>query len=337
MPPLDVLVSTPFPLDSQLGNTVSALRIAHRINSIGLRTVTAQEFTGQDAGALIALHARRSLPTVDAFREKYPGRPVITVITGSDLYQDLPRGDTEVLRGMEIADRLVLYQDASAQDVPEQFRDKLSVIWKSVDLDPHDSNASPPVDHFACAILAHLRPIKDPFLPVEALSGLPETTRIKINHFGEAIDEDLAAEAKEWMRKEPRYSWHGHISREDVPETICTSHLTINSGLAEGGSNSVCESIVFGVPVLASDTPANVGFLGAEYSGYFPTRDRERFRELLVECSDESTGLLRKLSGQVADRAHLFLPETESAGWATLLQKVGVYGNNQSSRINRSI
>ena len=39
---------------------------------------------------MVALHARRSADSVRDFAEKAPGRGVAVVLTGTDLYRDLP-------------------------------------------------------------------------------------------------------------------------------------------------------------------------------------------------------------------------------------------------------
>ena len=324
IPALDVLVSSPFPIDSLQGNSVSARRIARRLRAAGLEAEARHGYEDENAAALIALHSRRGLPAITAYRKRYPARPIITVLTGSDLYKDLPAGRRDVLEGMELADALVTYQEASLADVPAPFRDKAITIWKSVELPMPDSDAlhPPPQSPVTFTLLAHLREIKDPFLAARALAHVPATPAVRIQHFGSTLDESLRETGRDWMRRDPRYLLDDARPREAVAATIAASHATINSGRAEGGSNAVCESIVLSTPVLATRTPANIRFLGEDYGGFFPVGDERALATLIGACAQPDGQLLRSLAGQVEARAPLFTPESESAGWRGLLEKL---------------
>jgi hypothetical protein len=52
------------------------------------------------------------------------------------------------------------------------------------------------------------------------------------------------------------------------------------SSLSEG-ANVVSETVVAGVPILASRMDGNVGLLGADYPGYFPVGDTKTSARLL--------------------------------------------------------
>lgn len=323
MAALDVVVSSPFPIDSLQGNSVSAVRIASRIAAAGLRSRAIHgDASDRDAGALIALHARRSLPVIRAFHSRYPGRPIIVVATGTDLYKDLAEGNRDPLEAMRLANAIVVYQEASAADVPEAFRHKVVTIWKSVELPIPPSLPVPRRSPVRLTILAHLRKTKDPFLPVAALSRLDASIDLRIDHFGNALEPELIVTAQEWMRREPRYRWAGQRRREDIAAIITSSHATINSGRAEGGSNSICESMVLDTPVLATAIPANIGLLGEGYVGYYPPGDAAALAGLLAECVQPDSSLLETLKYQVRQRAPRFRAESETAGWKDLLEAV---------------
>ena len=135
--------------------------------------------------------------------------------------------DTDVLRGMEIADHLVLYQEASAADVPEQFHEKLTVIWKSVDLEEPHPRPAPTSDRLCCTILAHLRPIKDPFRTAEAVRLLPEASRIHVTHIGEALGDDMEARARAETASNERYTWLGGVTREEALRLEARARLMV--------------------------------------------------------------------------------------------------------------
>ncbi|MDB4673796.1 hypothetical protein OAF27_03170, partial [Verrucomicrobiales bacterium] len=139
---MDVLVVTPFPVGSMMGNSVSARRISEILRTLGIQSEVAESFTGQDAKSLLALHARRSAPTVRAFHVAHPDRPICLLLPGSDLHRDLPDGDATVIDTMALADLLVVAQEGSLEAVPERFRQKTHVIPKSVNL-PLSPRAAP--------------------------------------------------------------------------------------------------------------------------------------------------------------------------------------------------
>ena len=319
IPPTDVLVCSPFPISSPQGNSVSARRIEQRIRAIG-RSATAREgYEDEDASTMIALHARRSAPAIQRFKKLYPNRQLIIVLTGTDLYTDLPSGDQTVIESMQLADALVTYQDASIADIPEQFQHKSRTIWKSVDLPIPEHRPSPPDRPFTFTILAHLRETKDPFLPARALRLISESPAVSIRHFGKLLDTSLEAELLQHQAEEPRYHWEESLPRDRVAAAICSSHATINSGRTEGGSNAICESIILGTPVLATRTPANIGFLGSDYDGFYEVGDATALATAITACCSDNGRTLKSLAAQIQQRARLFQPENESAAWDQLL------------------
>jgi hypothetical protein len=60
---------------------------------------------GGDADLMmVALHARRSAPAVAAWRAAHPQRPLLLVLTGTDLYRDIDPTPT-AQRSLALADR----------------------------------------------------------------------------------------------------------------------------------------------------------------------------------------------------------------------------------------
>ncbi len=69
-----------------------------------------------DCAALIALHARRSAPSIDGFARAHPRRPLIVVLTGTDLYRDI-RSDASAQRSLQQATHLVVLQDQGVDEL----------------------------------------------------------------------------------------------------------------------------------------------------------------------------------------------------------------------------
>ena len=106
---------------------------------------------GEPCDALIALHARRSHDSI----ARYAGtkRPLIVTLTGTDLYRDLP-DSAEARSSLEMADRLIVLQDAALTELDASVRHKARVVYQSADPRlPH----RPPKAPFRIVVIAHLR------------------------------------------------------------------------------------------------------------------------------------------------------------------------------------
>ena len=71
------------------GNQHTAGRWAKFLRSLGHRVAVAQQWDGAAADAMIALHARKSSRSIEEFHRSHPDRPLIVVLTGTDLYRDI--------------------------------------------------------------------------------------------------------------------------------------------------------------------------------------------------------------------------------------------------------
>jgi hypothetical protein len=128
---LRIQIACPAPPGSRQGNRVTALRWARILRALGHRVRVGAADAAPPVDLLIALHARRSAPAVAAFRRRYPERPIIVALTGTDLYVDLARS-APARRSVALADRLVVLQAAAHRALPRAVRAKIRVIHQSV-------------------------------------------------------------------------------------------------------------------------------------------------------------------------------------------------------------
>jgi hypothetical protein len=166
---MHIRLITPAPPHSRKGNRVTAVSWARVLRGLGHRVSVAERYAGEPCDVLVALHARRSHDAVLAFRERHPGRPLVVVLTGTDLYADLP-DDPAARESVALADRLVVLQREALQALPAAARGKARMIVQAV----APSRARPPRRH-PCdvAVVGHLRPVKEPFLAATAARLLP--------------------------------------------------------------------------------------------------------------------------------------------------------------------
>lgn len=315
---MKISLITPAKKQSRAGNRTTAVRWARILQSLGHRVRVAVDYDGEDADLMVALHAWRSAGAIEAFRDKYPEKPLIVALTGTDIYR-FQASDPEItLRSMELADALVCLHDLVHQAIPERFAGKLQVIYQSAP--PLSRPREPSRRFFDVCVIGHLREEKDPLRAAFAVRDLPSSSRIRVIHLGKAHNDDWARQAEDEMKRNPRYVWRGEVPGWAVRKTFVKAQLMVLSSIMEGGANVISEACVAGVPVIASDIEGSIGLLGDDYPGYYPVGDTAALGALLRRAEEEPE-FLADLTKHCDARATLFGPEAEHERWRTLLER----------------
>ena len=309
-----LFIVTPAGAGLRNGNRHTALRWAALLRASGHRVRVEVAWNGEPCDALIALHARRSHESI----ARYAGtkKPLIVTLTGTDLYRDLPES-AEARASLEVADRLIVLQDAALAELDASVRDKARVVYQSAD--PRLAHR-PPKAPFRIAVIAHLRAEKDPLRAVAALAWMPEK-EIELLQIGEALDPRLGKEAEAWAAREARYRWLGSLTHRRALAWMAKSHVLVVSSVMEGGANVIAEAARIGTPVIASRVSGNLGMLGGDYPGYFPVTDEVALANLLQRAAKEP-GFYRQLKSALRARRKLFAPAAERAALARVLREV---------------
>ena len=255
--------------------------------------------------AMIALHARRSADSIHAWAKTCPQKPLIVVLTGTDLYRDIQH-DADAQQSLALASHLVVLQEAGLQALPEKWQSKARVIFQSA---PSLKPAPKSSQRFRAVMVGHLRDEKDPLTFMQAAAQLQDQD-IYFDQLGDALEPKFGERAEETHSQNPHYRWLGGLPRTLTRQRIKRAHVLVNCSLMEGGAHVILEAVQSGTPVLASRISGNVGMLGADYSGYFPVGDVSALARLLRRCAVEPE-FLALLQGQCSRRASLFAPEAE--------------------------
>jgi putative glycosyltransferase (TIGR04348 family) len=286
------------------GNRHTALRWAAFLRGAG-HTVELSVQWSPDSGvdAMLALHARRSHPSIKTFSSD---KLLLVALTGTDVYRDIHES-AEARESLELAQRLIVLQPKAAQELPPRLRRKVRVVVQSSST---RLRHEPVKGGFRVCVLGHLRAEKDPLRALAALPHIREKN-IQVVHLGAALDEDLAAQAKAGMAREPRYRWLGSVPHARALRWLASSHAMVISSRMEGGANVVCEALRIGVPVLASRIPGNLGLLGMPYAGYFPM-ENERALARLISRAAGDTRYYANLKKQVRALRPMVAPRAEA-------------------------
>lgn len=298
---------TPALAQANNGNWQTARRWS-RLLRPAYRVRLAERWDGGEEDLLIALHARRSAASIAAWRAAHPVRPVLLVMTGTDLYRDIA-SEASAQRSLAIADAFVVLNELGPRQLPEALRAKAQVVLQSC-------AARRPVErtarHLRALMVGHLRDEKDPRTYWRAARRLAERPDIRLDHIGAALDPALGEEAAALAAAQPGFRWLGGMDHAAVRRRIQAAHVLVHASRMEGGAHVVIEAIRSGTPVLASRIDGNVGLLGEGYEGFFEPGDDAALAALLAHARDDAD-MLPRLTAQLARRAALFAPEAERA------------------------
>lgn len=315
-------IVTPALADANNGNWQTARRWAGLLgNDYKVNLCKEWSADGPDRGdILVALHARRSAASIQAWATAHPDRPLVVVLTGTDLYRDIGHDDA-ARRSLALAHRLVVLQPEGLHALPPAYQHKARVIYQSV-------TGRKPVQkttrHLRALMVGHLREEKMPENLWAAARLLDAGEHILIDHIGGELDPALGSAARQTMVDCPHYRWFGALPHEATRSRIQRAHVLVHTSRMEGGAHVIMEAVRSGTPVLASHIPGNVGMLGSDYGGYFEAGNAQGLVSLLRACRDDlghAGGMLSRLQAQCELRAALFKPQAEKTALLALLRE----------------
>ena len=293
---MKIALVTPAGPGTRNGNRHTALRWAAFLRGAGHRVGVAVEWPPErPADCMLALHARRSHPSIKAF-----SGPLVVALTGTDVYRDIHQS-AEARESLELADRLIVLQPKAAEELPARLRKKVRVVVQSSST---RLRHRPIARTFRVCVIGHLRAEKDPLRTLAALKlvSLP----MQVVHLGAALDPALVPSTDD-----PRYRWLGSVPHARALKWLASSHAMVISSRMEGGANVVCEALRIGVPVLASRISGNVGLLGSAYPAYFPVDDERALARLLTRIASDRV-FYQNLRRQIAKLRPLVAPQAEA-------------------------
>ena len=266
--------------------------------------------------AMLALHARKSAPSVAAWAQAHPGRGLAVVLTGTDLYKDILT-DASAQASLQLAQRLVVLQECAPAALPVALHTRVQLIFQSTTARRTLPKTS---RRLRAVMVGHLRDEKSPQTLMDAAQALESGEGIVIDHIGQAMTTHWQMQAQATALACPHYHWLGGLAHAQTRRRIQQAHVLVHTSRMEGGAHVVMEAVCSGTPVLASRIPGNVGMLGADYAGYFDWNDASALVTLLRRCRNNGDPLLAQLQAQCALRAPLFAAPAERASLTELLQ-----------------
>ena len=309
-------IVTPALADANNGNWQTARRWSRMLGA-AYRVELAAGWAGGDEALMIALHARRSAVSILAWREAHPRRPLIVVLTGTDLYRDIDTAG-EARESLEAADALIVLNERGTQRLPPALRGRCHVVLQSC-------TAQRPVPksdrHLRVLMVGHLRDEKDPATYWRAAARLAARVDVRFDHVGAALDAELGAQAAAFAATHPHFRWLGAQTHGQTRRRIRAAHVLVHPSRMEGGAHVVIEALRCGTPVIASRIDGNLGLLGGDHPAAFAVGD-DAALACLIERARDDPAMLPELRRHGDLRAPLFAPQAEAAALHRLVAQL---------------
>lgn len=260
---------------------------------------------------LVALHANKSARFVAAYHKKFPTRPIVVVLTGTDVYGSSLVG--AATSALEAAGAIVTLQPLAIRRLPKRLRKKAIAVLQSarrVDVKRKKSAGDP----VRLCVIGHLRREKDPLRAAYALRYL-DSENVEVLQAGRMLDSRYAARVKAIGSRDGRYRYLGELSWARALRLLAGCDALILSSRSEGGANVASEAIANGIPLLASRIDGNAGVLGAHYAGYYPVGSSKALAAIIDRFMHD-----RKFARTLRQQVHALGPsvrfESERGGLA---------------------
>ena len=315
---IKIVIVTPAKAGTLHGNRTTALRWSGHLAALGHQVELVTEWRDGQQDLMIALHAARSHDAIHAWVNAALHKPLILIMTGTDLYRDLPAGSVQALNSLAQASQIVVLQPEALKILPAQYLGRSRVIFQSIragrKLFRRDSC-------FLVTVIGHLRAEKDPFCINQALQYVNPSSQIRVVHLGAAMQEGYAQQALLHTAQDGRYHWLGPRTHRNTMRWLASCHVMVISSVMEGGAHVVSEAIALGIAVIASDIDGNRGLLGADYPGLYPVSDARALAALLSRAETDPD-YLTELESAVRARQALIAPAREQTAIASLLAEL---------------
>ena len=275
------------------------------------------QWDGKPYDAMLALHARRSADSIAQWAAKFPTKPIVLALTGTDLYRDIAV-DPLAQQSLKLAHRLVVLQDMGPKSLPAEFQSKCEVVFQST---PRRQSVQKTSQKLRALMVGHLRSEKSPETYFAAGRALVHQHDIVLDHIGAPLDAELGKQARQLAAEVPTYRYLGEQTHEQTRARIARAHVLVHPSRMEGGAHVVMEAVMSGTPVLASRIDGNVGMLGEAYDGYFPVGEAQALVTVLERCKNDPH-FLDHLKKQCALRAPLFEPLAEKTSLLSIFAAV---------------
>ena len=292
---------------------MTALRWAGLLRQLGHFVTIATKWRDQAADVLITVHAVKSAASVLAASCDRPDIQIVTLLAGTDIYPKFEPDETTTA-ALKRADALIALQPRALNLLPKKLREKSYTLVQSA-----TAITAPRHQTFTAAVIAHLRPIKQQHIAIQATAMLAPEIDMQLILAGSQLDDDYGQSIQAAVANTKRTNWVGALPRRKSKELLASSHACILPSEVEGGANVVSEAIAAGTPILCSAVSGNLGLLGDDWPGMFPVGDASALAKLLERMVTEKL-FFDELCLRTQQLQSMVDPAIERQTWAGILR-----------------
>lgn len=213
-------------------------------------------------------------------KKRFPKLKVITRFHGYDLYQERRQDGWQPFRKKltEEADGLIFTCETGRDYYVSHWGtgspDKTKVAYMgSKGLDVGETAYGDTLKLVSCSNMIPLKRIE---LIIDGLARLPETVKVKWNHFGEGTErQKLEQRAKEKLKENIQWTFQGYVPNDMLAQCYreVGMDVFITTSSTEGMPVSLMEAFSAGVPVIATDVGGIPEMVLDGKTGYLLPRD----------------------------------------------------------------
>ena len=342
---LRIALVAPHRLSSTRGNSITILRVASEMESMGA-TVRIWEADRQSDVCAIASQIVGFKPSViNGFHAYHFSRlalrlrqitdvPIVVTATGTDvnvnLYAESSRRITA--RCLRAAAAVVVFSSATADRLNFEImlpREEVRVIPQAVDEAPVVEEEAPlrrSADDFVLCLPSALRRVKNPLFCLAPIHSLrTEYPNLCVVFAGSPLEPEVLDELMRETRDMPWVNYLGDLPHNRIPDLIRRSDVVVSSSLSEGMSSTLLEAMSLGTPVLASNVEGNKAIIEDGVDGLLFDSEADFIQQM--EKLIEDPELRRKLTSNAEKRiARDHLPEKEAHAYVTLYKELAGLG-----------
>ena len=256
------------------------------------------------------------------------GIPMITTMTGTDLYADLKEHSRRkvILDVLRNSEGVTVFNEQARRLLCEQGirPEGITVIHQSVRLPEGisvDFRKYLQIEQSATVflLLGSIRRVKDPGLALGILEEVRKRSPgIHLIIAGSVMEEREFHKLRFWMEK-PWVTYLGEVSRAHVRALLMSVDVVLNTSLSESESNAVLEALSCRRIVLGRDIPGNASILTDETGFMFRNR-KELYDQIIyiMENPDKLEAKRRKAEQLIKNG---FSAQREKAEYLALYRK----------------
>lgn len=338
---LQILLASPY-LQSNRGNSITALRIQQGLEGIGLQVSSfayAESLTGTSllnmalkSDILHVFHAYRFaevLHELDADQQKkLLNHPIVITMTGTDVNHDIYASyRASLMRPLLDACRaiIVLNQEAfkAMSDAFVHIAGKLHCISLAVSLPDNRNSVSlvkqgPPVLLFPAGI----RRVKEISYLFDAFDVLyQEFSHLEIWLVGPILEADYGETILDHVHSRPYLKYLGEVAHEEMKNLYQQATAVLNSSISEGQPQAILEAMSEGALVVVRAITGNLAVVKHQKTGlvyHSPEDFILQMRQLLL--NPESAFKIQEEASLYIKQHHS--PEVETQQYLKLYKEV---------------